>query len=274
MPANVKIKIRGASAWEQIHPETNLDQITDISTAGKNIAKLANPGAEGLLMINSAGVASVTPTGDVRVAIGAAATSHPHIQSDITNLVSTLAAKADLAGGKIISTQIPDWMIGGLKYAGSHSTPATLTIDDNFRTAYGMSDDVTTKGRYVIMTTVTCSVTLAANHVFMTGDEGDIVTPITLEQGDWIVYRGKNGVNYEFDVVNNMYQNAATNATGVVRLTDGSVKARAALANSSDPLKVVDEYALREAMKGIYYETSEGAVATPLLGDLLFEIEA
>lgn len=271
--ANVKLKIRGASAWEQIHPETNLDQLSDISVAGKNIAKLANPAAEGLVQVATNGAASIVATETVRTLIGAAAITHLHIQSDITGLVTALSGKADLSGGKIISSQIPDWMIGGLKYAG-FKAEAALTLDATSRAAYGMTDDATTKGRYIIITGGTCVVTLSANHVFMTGDEGDTVTTVTLEKGDWIVYRGKNGTNYEFDIVNNTYQEAAVGVSGIVSLTNGAAKSRAVLASTSNPSKVVDEYALREVMKGIYYESSEAAIATPLQGDLLFEIEA
>lgn len=273
--ANVKLKIRGASAWEQVHPETNLDQLSDISVAGKNIAKLANPAAEGFVQVASNGAASIVATEAVRTLIGAAAITHFHIQSDITGLVTALAGKADLSGGKIISSQIPDWMIGGLKYAGFiPASTSTLSIGGSFRSTSGMTDDATTKGRYIIITAPSCSVTLEANHVFMTGDEADLTGPVVLEQGDWIVYRGKNGANYEFDIVNNTYQEAAVGVPGVVSLTTGAAKSRAALASTSNPSKVVDEYALREVMKGIYYESSEAAIATPLQGDLLFEIEA
>lgn len=269
---NVKIKIRNGSGWEQIHPETNLSQIVDMTPGGRNIASLANPTTTGLVKLEANGTASITAMANIREEIGAAATTHPHVQSHIDGLVSALAGKADLSGGKIISTQIPDWIIGGLKFVSPAVSGATLTLDATFRSTYGMTDDIATKGRYVIISAASCTVTLTANHIVTTGDEGVTGSGIILEQGDWIVYRGKNGGNYEFDVVNNNYQVASTEATGVVQLSSGVVTSRGGLSASSDPTKVMDEFAVRQVLKGIYYESSEAAVSSPLQNDLLFEI--
>ena len=199
--ANGKLKIRSSSGWDLIHPETNLDQVSDMSVAGRAIAKLGDPGAEGFLKVTTEGVPTVVATASVRTAIGAAATSHPHVISDVTNLVSTLAAKADLSNGTIKSTQVPSWILGGLKFVQAINT-ATLTINEANRATWGMTSDITTKGRYLIVT-VSCAVTLDANHIFTTGDEQSM-SNVTLEPGDWIVFRGLNGSTYEFDIINNL----------------------------------------------------------------------
>ena len=269
--ATAKLKIRNGNAWEQIHPETNLDAIIDMTTGGRNIAKLANPGSAGLVRLNTDGTAQIVPLAQVRTDIGAAATNHSHIESEITGLTAALNKKADLVGGKIISTQIPDWMIGGLKYI-DQITSATKTVDGTFRSTYGMTDDATSKGRYVVINVATCTITLGANHILMVGDEGATTGSIVLERGDWIVYRGKNGSNYEFDIVNNEYQQATTSVTGVVQLSNGSITTRGGLASSSSGTKVIDEYALRQVLKGIYYGANEASVSNPLQNDILFEI--
>ena len=268
--ANGKLKIRSSSGWDLIHPETNLDQISDMSVAGRAIAKLGDPGAEGFLKVTTEGVPTVVATASVRSAIGAAENVHTHAISDINTLVATLAAKADLSNGTIKSTQVPSWILGGLKYVQAINT-VTIEINDANRAIWGMTSDATTKGRYLIVT-VSCAVTLGANHIFTTGDEQSM-SNVTLEPGDWIVFRGLNGTNYEFDIINNTYRSADVNIPGVVSLASGTSTTRAALQSSSNPAFVVDEYALKQVMKGIYYAASEAAVDSPMTGDLLIEIQ-
>lgn len=274
MAQNALLKVR-SGGWIQIHPETNLGQIIGKSTLGGNLVTLANPGADGLVVATTTGGATVMPFNTVISTIGASPYTHPHDQLDITGLVADMAAKADLSGGKIISSQIPDWMIGGLKFVDSYDlidTPVTVNL--SFRTTYGMtatsSLDKTNVGKYIIFT-VNCTVSFDANHIPLTGDEGDTTGSIDVEAGDWIIFRGYDGTNYQFDIINNTYRNADEGIPGIVALSDGSATTRAGLHSSHSSLKMVDEYSLSKVLRTVYYEDAEGDCVSPQNGDILFE---
>lgn len=69
------------------------DNLSGATTVGRAVMKAADAAA-------------------ARTATGAAATSHTHTTSDITNLPTALAAKADLVGGLIPTSQLPSVSIG------------------------------------------------------------------------------------------------------------------------------------------------------------------
>ena len=273
MSTNVQLKIRTAGDWVAIHPKTNIEQLTDISIAGKAVAKLGNPETEGsFIAISTQGAASYRTPTQVRADLHASQIGHGHVIGDVTSLAATLATKADLYQGKLSSSQVPTWLLGGLRFKAA-ITGATATINQAFLTTHEIGTDPSSVGKYFIVTnTAGCSVTFdSALIAFTTGDESVTTGTIVLEQGDWIVFRKYETGIYQFDILNNNYQRASTTAIGIGRLSDGSITVRGALSSSSNSLKVMDEFAVRNVMKGIYYEDTPAAVTTPLIGDLLLE---
>lgn len=269
--ANVKLKIRNGAGtgWDLLHPETNVEQISDAEAVGKALLRLAAPTGNAMIKVLPGGTVEYVAVANIPALIGASPTVHTHTIAQITNLTTQLAAKADLSGGKIQSTQMPSWILGGLKYVMAISE-SSKTIDATFLTALGASTNESTFGRYAIVTADTCILTLAANYVLMSGDEGDTTSTVTLEKGDWIVYRGHDNSTFRFDIINNTYQHAGTGAVyGIVGLTSGSATSRVSLSSSSSSTKVVDEAALRSVMKDIIYADTEPGSSLP--GDLLIE---
>lgn len=277
MADNVRLKIYN-DGWVEIHNETNIEQILGLSFSGKKLLELSHDvNNETFIKVHTSGGIELVEKGDMPSHIGAALAVHPHEIADINNLQASLNAKADISGGKILSTQIPGYLIGGMKKAESYEvSDATVTIGSAFRALHGMDNSGTTEGKYVIITNANgCDVDLDANHILTTGDEGQITGTIHLEEGDWIVFRGYDGTNYEFDVINNKYRVATTTERGVGRLSPGTVTARTGLASSSNSDKIIDEFALSKVLKGIYRVTNAATdIANPKNGDLAIEVIA
>lgn len=143
-----------------------------------------------------------------------------------------------LSGGKIAYTYLPSYVIGGLKFGGTTSLATSTSLATIFNGVVNFSttaDAATQKfGTYFIVTTggtlTTQEATIGSVAGYLLnapGDEGDDVTPITLEAGDWIVLRAQQRVGsggtlelyYLFDIINNTYQDATTSAKGIVTLS-------------------------------------------------------
>ena len=118
------------------------------------------------------------------------------------------------ADGKLTDTQVPDYLIGGMRFKNSISLHLGKTVDDVVQL-------ITEVGEYVIVTSPgeLSQGTIATGSVRAPGDEGDSTLPIVLEAGDWIVVSAVDGQNFTFAIVNNTYQNASTAAFGVTRLS-------------------------------------------------------
>ena len=132
---------------------------------------------------------------------------------------------------KIKASLLPSYILGGMRYGGTvdlSSNPnlrdvlASKIHDDNKDEAIGLYF-IVNKGGVVV--TDTGSGIEPITHGYMLsspGDEGDYVSPVTLETGDWLVYKGyelgTNNYIFIFNVVNNTYRNASTDSHGIVRL--------------------------------------------------------
>lgn len=264
----LRVKNAGTGEWDIIHPETNLDQLTDISIAGKNIAKLAAApaGTTKFVKIDSSGNAILETGSGMYAIIGAAPASHGHVIADVTGLQTALNNKADLSGGKILSTQVPDWLVGGIKIKGTIA--ANTTIGSAWAAANGITQDETSKGYFFVVTASTVDLGFDANYILASFDEGESSTnSATLEQGDYLVFRGYTAPNYVFDIINNRYQLAEVSQRGIVSLSQGNKTTRTSLDDGSGVrgTKVIDEYALRNVMKSIYVQETQ---PTGLAGDL------
>ena len=285
---NVRIKRRGASNWDSLFPETTVDQLkadtsgTALSTFTTNILGASNPSAVSFIKVGTNGSITFRTAAETRSDIGAAPTSHNHTQSQVTNLVSDLGDKADLTtSGLIDSSQVPDYLFSGLKFAG---TTAGGTSEDTLEellslanTALGSTTNQQREGAYFVVTTGFTLTHANTAHRLLVGDEGDADASVDLEAGDWIVYVGYGDENsagtdrHEWAIINNTYRNAEVNVSGVVALSGGTTTTRAGLSSTSSGLKAMDEKAVRTVMKHIFYESSESNASTALSGDLLFE---
>jgi hypothetical protein len=145
-----------------------------------------------------------------------------------------------LTDGKISQSYLPSYIIGGLKFIGTQSLATSTGLSaifgsgttTNLVQATTADQALQHRGSYVIVTTggelTSSSPTPGSSAGFQfnaPGDEGDDATPITLEAGDWIVFRQQTAsgsplsVVYYFDIINNTYQDATTTGKGIVTLS-------------------------------------------------------
>jgi len=281
---DVKIKIRTASnTWEQLYPETIVDQIVDASTAGKALFKIVTPAADSYLRVTTAGAVQAVAQTNLRTTIGAAAAVHDHKISDInipetgTNnytgdtLIQALDDKADLVNGVVPVGQLPDFVLGGLQFTDQLS--GAVTLNAAFRTTHGINTEASTRGKYFIAIADTTLTFGSDTQILAPGDEGDNISPVTIEAGDWLVFTYFEANVYVYSIVNSTYGFATTDFAGIVTLSGFSGATRSELSNSTTNRheRIVDERVLRSAMKDIIYATSEPANA--VVGDLLFQEE-
>ena len=267
---NVKIKYKNGSVWDQVFPETLVDQIRDATTVGKQIFKASTPVSEAkFIKIDTSGNFSWRTAAEMRSDLGAAVAGHAHTIDDITGAVAALADKANLNGTVITASEIPSYITGGLKYSGVISTDIVVQT----WLVGKLTTTDTSKGMYYIVTKADGAViTFDATVAFEApGDEGDVTSPITLEAGDWLVFRGYESSQYKFAVINNTYQHADAANYGIGRISPTTVATRGQLSSSLSADNLVDEKVLRQVMKDIYYKDSETDAATAISGDLLLE---
>lgn len=301
MPA-VKIRKRtDGGAWDTLYPQTTVDQIKlntsgdPLSSFSSNILQVSNAtvtgvGAPSFVKVATNGALSFRTGTELRQDIGASSVGHTHTQAQITGLNTALAAKADLnLDGVIPVSQIPDYLFSGLKFAGPallSTTTDTLeellsAIDINLSLGASPTSKQRQGAYFVAATTYTNGVpnytlTFGSTHRVIIGDEGDVVSPIEIEPGDWIVYIGYGDQlnvgtdKHEWAIVNNTYKSAGTSADlGIVGLSAGTATVRASLNSTGpSPLRVMDEKAVRTVMKDIFYG---GTPSNPAVGDLWFE---
>lgn len=272
MSKPVLIKIKTSTGWDEIYPETSLEQIANISDQGRKLVKTLSNTA-GYLRVKADGTAEIRTMGQVASDISASLIGHKHsiadIDQDTTDLQTELNRRAEIVDGKIKTSNIPNWLFGGLKY---HSViNADKTIASSFSelgiTSAGKDEE---KGQYYIVTkSGGVTLTPGTNVKFTTGDDGDSsgTEPIKLEQNDWLVYRGKNGTNHEFDIVNNTYDIATTQFAGVIKVA-APVSSRASLSGQGGN-HIIDQAALKAVMKDIFYTKTEPS--NTQTGDLWFQ---
>ena len=184
--------------------------------------------------------------------IGAAATSHTHAISDVTNLQTSLDSKVNTsavgaangvvplnASSKINETYLPNFIFGGMRYISSISTNITAETLLDSAQSYVASNGGTVSGCYFIVSgTATVTITGGTDtnngviHTFspgpisMTGEEGDnSFDTIDLEPGDWLIINDTWGPYFSstyqrWSVVNNTYALVTTSAPGIMSAAD------------------------------------------------------
>lgn len=265
----VRLKTRQGMSWTDVFPETTLTQITDLGNLAKSLLEktFSDVAEDSILVVRNNSVDSI-PLNEFVDEVGGAHFEHEHVSNDITDLASKLANYADLDGGVIISTQLPSWVIGGLKFRNT-ITGSTLALSDDYRkdTMLIDTENVGTinegkfySGYYFVVDNVSLTITVSGKNKII-GEEG--TSPITsgtivLEKGDWLVFRGIEGVSpsqkYVFDIVNNTYQESTTTAYGTVRLSDATSRGGLSEAGSNSN-KVINEATAKKILKEIYYVT-------------------
>jgi hypothetical protein len=260
--ANVNVTLRrfNGTTWDILYPKTTIDQITDLSTVGTSLLNKDNPTVDSFIRINQNGSVDYRTATQLKTDIDAADAVHTHAQSEITGLTAALGLKADLVNGKIVSSQIPDFLFGGLRFINAKS--GAVTLSTIYGEINGATDAEKVGGYFVASNDITVSL---GTHTIAFGDDGDETANNTvIEKGDWLVYAGSQ----EWAVVNNTYRLATTSSRGIVALSFGDNTLRSQLSNTSDGTKVMDERALKTVMKDVFYQASTPTGAT---GDLWFE---
>jgi len=285
---NVRIKrLNSGSTWDQLFPETTVDQIKlnqagdPLSAFSQNILEAANPTATSFVKVATNGDVTFRTSAQLIGDIGAAPATHNHIQSQVVNLITDLGNKADLEAsgvnaGKIPAAQIPDYLFSGMKFANTAGdSTANDSLEELFADiddAFGSSTNLQREGAYFIASQ-NFQLTFGTGHALLApGDEGETASGLWIEAGDWITYIGYNGTTskHEWAIVNNTYRNAEIGVTGVVQLSEATATTRAALNNISSGLRVMDEAAVRKVMKDIFYTTDETGISGAATGDLAF----
>jgi hypothetical protein len=204
---------------------------------------------------------------------------HTHAVSDITNLTTTLAAKAGLGSdGKILAAQLPSWLLGGTKFVMTRNTALDLGDSSKFNsflTSMGIAGTGNEyKGRYMLCTAdILVTVYTSGAAYTINYEEGQSSgTTIQLEDRDWLVYRGYEGGKYVFDVVNNSYQKATTGQYGVGKLSAATTRA-ALIGSGAGEDNVVTEKTLKNVMRIIHRvndDTALNALPDVQEGDIAF----
>ena len=153
--------------------------------------------------------------------------------NEVIHIATEVSLVSGLLGndGKLKSELLPSYILGGMRYGGTvdlSSNPnlrdvlASKIHDDNKDEAKGLYF-IVDKGGVVVTDTGSGIEPITHGYIISTpGDEGEYLSPVTLETGDWLVYAGYELVvdNYifKFNVVNNTYRNASTDSHGIVKL--------------------------------------------------------
>lgn len=261
---NVTLRRFNGTSWDQLFPKTTVDQITDLSTVGTSLLNKANPTENSFIRINQNGSVDYLNATALKTAIDAADAVHQHIIGDVTGLQDALNGKANLSGGKIVSSEIPEFLFSGMRFintAASGDTMTTLLAEING------SLDKEKKGGYFVVTEdfTLVSGTNTALTVAYADDGNESGASVLVEKGDWIVYAGDD----DFAIVNNTYRVATTSSNGIVRLSAGTSTLRSQLSGTSDGTKVMDEKAVKTVIKDLFYQSS--TPASGQTGDLWFE---
>lgn len=158
----------GGTTGQVLAKESNTDGDADWQSLG---------GAAALNVGTTSG--TVCAGDDLRLSNSRTPTAHTHSQSDITGLSDTLAAKADLVGGKVPSSQIPS--IALTEFLGPVSSEAAMILltgqpgDYCFRTDVGLAYFLTTGTGSSVGNWQAVSTPATSGVVSVNGQDGVVV---------------------------------------------------------------------------------------------------
>lgn len=281
MAKKITIKRRVAGEWKEVYPETIVSQIQGISNTAEEFlnTEFGNVG-ESLIKLNADGSFTTVAKASVADLIDAAKKGHTHKLSDlqIADLQTFMNKYADLEDGVVPGSQLPSWVVGGLKIKGTISSNTKL--DNIFRQnnfEIPNTDESETEfynGLYFIIEpsggAPDITLTVSGDNILYGEEEAGVIqdgSTIKLEAGDWLVFRELKGGKYYFDVVNNTYQRAQANIYGTVRLSQATNRSNL----QSEDNKVITEGVLKNVLRKIHYADNDnpGDVQD---GDILFHV--
>jgi hypothetical protein len=132
------------------------------------------------------------------------------------NQIGAADGLATLDGNqKVPYAQLPDSILGGLKFVSALIANTDL---DSLGVSFTNATDAI--GSYYIATADIELTSTANSTVLAPGDEGDSTFPITIEAGDWVIITDWASGAYTFAIINNTYQNATSDAKGIVTLSN------------------------------------------------------
>lgn len=134
-----------------------------------------------------------------------------------TDVIPDLSA-SKITSGTIDAALLPSGIFGGMKFVNSLGTNTDL--DTLFSTLSGQVDP---EGSYWIAIN-DIDISWSSAVVQSPGDEGDITSPISIEEGDWVVITEWNSSTsaHKFAIINNTLRNATAAAFGAVKLSSQS----------------------------------------------------
>lgn len=213
----------------------------------------------------------------------AAHSAGPWTGSDVTEISTSYAniddllndnmyGKVPLVGGNIPDIYFPTYTQGHMKYVGAADLTAGVDVASAVNvTALTAFAELSTNplqklGNFCIVSVagyVKADGVPASGTGFVNSlEEG----PIHLSVGDRIIFAAYNAVGptYTFALMHNDYRVANTSRLGVVALADGLATDRGALAVASSGSNVIDEYALKQAMRDIIYDRNNYIVSVDM----------
>lgn len=110
------------SIWQAQTPAQTTDDLAEGSTNLYYTDARAEAAARGIVGTTAN---TLCAGDDARLSDARTPTAHAHSQSDITNLTTDLAAKADLVNGTVPASQLPSYVDDILEFANLSSFPAT-----------------------------------------------------------------------------------------------------------------------------------------------------
>lgn len=273
----VKFKVRAPGGIVESKLEVNtsslkmwngVDAYVNAPSVGKSILKVVDPnlGVGVYRYFKSDGTEIDTATAAQTITdMGSVHASHFHEKEEILGLYDgstgkvggEMAFKADktATGDKIPWTQIPQSLKGQMRIAGITGSADTTVYTDTLFGAHLLGNDEgeALVGSYYIVGRASQTLDLrGADYEFVDGTTDNVI----LRAGDWIILAGRyldvDTPKYLITYIQNAYVHAYTGVPGVVDLSTGAKKTRAALGGASDESKVIDEYALREVLKDFH----------------------
>ena len=119
------------------------------------------------------------------------------------------------SNGKILYSDLPDGLYGGLNFSGSLSADLDIDTLGDGLPLVGEANN----GSFWIATSNVVLTSGGKSTMLAPGDEGDYTFPITIEAGDWLVLTAYVIGTYQWVIVNNTTANATTTQSGTVVLS-------------------------------------------------------
>lgn len=270
--------IRQKTASDQstiIYPTTHIDLVQGVGSIGRQLLTTEYEDATNAVFIANNNTVSTVTVANIPSQLGVAPASHTHTTDHIKNgaetITQVLTKKVPLTDGKISNAHLPTWIFGGMRYKGNIN--GTVNLNSTWLTQNGISSSDNTSQGYYFIATNTVSLTVTDNPVTIHyGDDGVTTTGNqTLENGDWLVYRGFTEGNYVFDIVNNTYATATTANYGTIKVAKDTITSRSGL--SASGTNAVTEKVLKQVLRETIlteYAGRSAAFSSASVGDLLF----